>query len=322
MGAPGAMPDAALLWHPPYVVDLLGVLGPFARGGHDPAMFVDAGGAVWRTTRTPEGAATLRLRPAAHEIEAEAWGPGASWAVASVPSLLGGDDDATGFPVDRLPAHLATVWRRRMVHVRTPRSARVLEALVAAILEQKVTGVQARRAWRGLLRDVGELAPGPTPREMHVFPSVAQLRDVPSWAWHRWGAGPQQSAAIMRAVAVAGRLEECAGLAPDEARRRLLAVDGIGPWTAAEVGQRALGDADAVSFGDYHLAQGVVFAFTARRGLGGEVIGDRDGTDARMAELLEPFAGHRYRVQRLVELSGIVRPPRGPRMTIADHRRR
>ncbi len=89
-------------------------------------------------------------------------------------------------------------------------------------------------------------------------------------------------------------------------------MPGIGPWTAAEVAQRALGDADAVSFGDFHLARHVVFAFT----------GDPHGTDAQMEQLLAPYAGHRYRVQRLVELSGIAPPKRGPRMTIADNRRR
>ena len=315
-------PDAALPWDAPYVVDLRGVLGPFQRGPHDPSMCVDAGGAIWLTLRTPEGPATMRLRAAGHAVEADAWGSGATWAIETVPSLLGRDDDPSGFPVDALPPHLATVWERRMPHVRTPRSMRVLEALVAAVFEQKVTGLQARRGWRALLTEVGEPAPGPTPRDMWVFPTVAQLRAVPSWTWHTWGVEPQQADTIMRAGSVAGRLEQCVGLDLPDARRRLLAVEGIGPWTAAEVAQRALGDADAVSFGDYHLAQGVVFAFTARAGVGGEISGDRDGTDERMAELLEPFAGHRYRVQRLVELSGIVRPARGPRMTISDNRSR
>ena len=146
---------------------------------------------------------------------------------------------------------------------------------------------------------------------MRVPPSPEAIRTVPSWQWHRWGVGPQQAATMMRAMAVAGRLEQCADLPVAQARARLGAVVGIGPWTVAEVAQRALGDADAVSFGDYHLAQQVVYAFT----------GEMDGTDEQMAALLEPFAGHRYRVQRLVELCGISRPARGPRMTIADHRR-
>jgi 3-methyladenine DNA glycosylase/8-oxoguanine DNA glycosylase len=230
--------------------------------------------------------------------------------VAALPELLGAADDPDGFPAERLPERLAPAWRRLAAGWRVPRSRRVVETLVVAVLEQKVTGVQSLGAWRSLLAAHGDTAPGPAPDRMRVPPAPEVIRRVPSWQWHRWGVGPQQSATLMRAMAVAGRLEQCVDLAPAEARARLGAVPGIGPWTVAEVAQRALGDADAVSFGDYHLAQQVGYVFT----------GERDGTDEQMAALLEPFRGHRYRVQRLVEVSGISRPARGPRMTIADHR--
>jgi 3-methyladenine DNA glycosylase/8-oxoguanine DNA glycosylase len=183
--------------------------------------------------------------------------------------------------------------------------------MVIAVLEQKITGIQARRAWRSMLTEVGEPAPGPAPTTMRVLPTAESLRKVPSWRWHRWGVTPHQAATIMRVLHSAGRVEQCADLPITDARRRLGSIDGIGPWTVAEVSQRALGDADAVSFGDYHLAKHLVYAFT----------GERDGTDEQMAALLEPFAGHRYRVQRILELSGVARPARGPRITIADHRR-
>lgn len=267
-------------------------------------------GAVWRASRTPDGAGTLRLAVVDGEVEARAWGPGADWLADAVPDLLGAGDDPTGFPADRLPDVLVAPWRRLGPRWRVPRSRLVLEALLVAILEQKVTGVQSRRAWRSMLREVGEPAPGPTPRPMHVLPDPAALRAVPSWQWHAWGVGPHQSATIMRVLQSPGRIAECANLPVEQAARRLGSIPGIGAWTVAEVAQRALGDADAVSFGDYHVAHHVVYAFT----------GAMDGTDERMAELLEPFAGHRYRVQRVVEVSGVARPARGPRMTIADHR--
>lgn len=305
-------------WEAPYRVDLGLVLGVFARGGRDPAVAVDAHGGHWRTLRTPDGPATLHLTTdpvpdtGRSLVRARAWGPGAVWALDRVPALLGAGDDPTGFPAERLPAHLARAWAGLEHRWRVPRSERVTEALVAAVLEQKVTGVEARRAWSSLLREVGQPAPGPTPRPMHVFPETDAIVRVPSWQWHRWGVQPAQSATVIRAARVAGRLEECAGLPMADARRRLGAVDGVGPWTVSEVASRALGDADAVSFGDYHLAGHVVFAFT----------GALDGDDDRMAELLEPFAGHRHRVQRLVESAGPHRPARGPRATITDHRRR
>lgn len=146
---------------------------------------------------------------------------------------------------------------------------------------------------------------------MHVFPETAAIRRVPSWPRRRWGVLPAQSTTIMRIVTVSGRLEECGTMPIAAARRRLESVDGIGPWTVAEVvARRALGDADSVSFSDCHLAGQLVFAFT----------GATDGSDEQMAALLEPFAGHRQRVQRLVEVAGATKPMRGPRARIPAHR--
>jgi 3-methyladenine DNA glycosylase/8-oxoguanine DNA glycosylase len=309
-GSP-ATPEHSGEWSAPYRVDLRAVLGSWSRGSHDPTIRLTADGAAWLASLTPDGPATLRLTVRDEVVRAEAWGPGAAWQVATVPDLLGAHDDPIGFPADLLPELLAPAWRRLAAGWRVPRSRRVLEALAVAVLEQKVTGVQSMGAWRSLLAACGEEAPGPAPDRMRVPPPPEVIRRVPSWQWHAWGVGPRQADTMMRAMAAAGRLEQCADLPLPEARARLGAVVGIGPWTVAEVAQRALGDADAVSFGDYHLAQQVVYVFT----------GERDGTDEQMAALLEPFAGHRYRVQRIVELCGISRPARGPRMTIADHRR-
>ena len=95
-------------------------------------------------------------------------------------------------------------------------------------------------------------------------------------------------------------------MALDAAYRRLRALPGIGPWTAAEVAMRALGDPDAVSVGDFHLPNLVAFA------LAGEARGD----DARMLDLLEPYRGHRGRVIRLLEASGLRPPVRGPHLQL------
>lgn len=311
-----AVAAASRDWHASYPVDLTSVLGIFLHGGADPGSFVDAGGGHWRTSRTPAGPATAHLTVESIDggavVHGRAWGPGAVWALDRMPALLGAEDDPTGFPSELLPVRLADRWRTFGPRWRVPRSELVLEALVSAILEQKVTGIESQRAWASLLRLHGEVAPGPTPRPMHVFPEIEVIRRIPSWEWHRWGVLPAQSATIMRIVKVAGRLEECATIPIADARRRLESVDGIGQWTVAEVARRALGDADSVSFADFHLAGRLVFAFT----------GATDGTDEQMTDLLEPFSGHRQRVQRLVEVTGIAKPARGPRATIPEHRNR
>jgi 3-methyladenine DNA glycosylase/8-oxoguanine DNA glycosylase len=303
------MPTAVTTWRPELPVDVARTLWPLARGGGDPCHQIGADGAVWRTTRMPGGPATYRLaQRGLHEVTCQAWGTGAEEVVAGLPDLLGGRDDPTGFePRHRL---LRDAYGLNP-GLRIPRSGRMMEVLVPSILEQKVTGKQARASYRWLIRKYGETAPGPAPTGMLVPPTAEQWRRVPSWEWHRAGVEPPQSRTIVTCAQVAKRLEECTDLPLEDAYRRMQSIRGVGVWTAAEVAGRALGDADSLSVGDYHLSKVVGWALT------GQPLDD-DG----MVELLEDWRPHRYRVIRLLELSPTATPPRrGPRMTIQDHRR-
>jgi 3-methyladenine DNA glycosylase/8-oxoguanine DNA glycosylase len=310
-------------WLAPFPLDVRLVLAVHRRGTGDPAFRIDAAGAIWRTSLTPAGPATLRVtaRPAAPyapgtdapgtdapgtRVAATAWGPGADWLLEALPDLLGGSDQPAGFR----PAH-PLLRRLAAQHpgARIGRSGRVLEALVPAVLEQKVVGLEAFRAWRLLLRRFGLPAPGPAPAGLRVCPPAATWAAIPSWEWHRAGVEGVRAATIAGAARVAGRLEQLAALPAAEADRRLRSLPGIGPWTSAEVRQRACGDADAVSVGDYNLPAAVGWA------LAGRIV-----DDAGMLELLAPYPGHRHRAARLVELSGIRPPRRGPRMPVRDYR--
>jgi 3-methyladenine DNA glycosylase/8-oxoguanine DNA glycosylase len=195
--------------------------------------------------------------------------------------------------------------------LRLPRTGRVFEALVPAVLEQKVTGQQAKAAFYRLVRSYGSEAPGPAPEGMRVQPPAHVWATIPSWEWHKAGVEPARSRTIVRAAGLVGRLEESVDLDPTAALARLRVVPGVGEWTAAEVAQRAFGDPDALSVGDYHLSQFVGWALVGR-----------PLDDAEMVALLEPWRGHRQRVVRLLELSGASKPRFGPRLTIADHRKR
>lgn len=286
-------------------LDLRRTLRPLRHGTFDPTIRLDPAG-IWRATRTPEGPAALLLSvDGDHRVRARAWGPGATWALEAVPALIGATDDRSGFEPDRHPVVAALA--RRLPGLRIPRTGAVLEALVPAVLEQKVTGLEAKRAFRSLVRRLGEPAPGPAGGAGLLLPPAAErLAATPSYVFHPFGVERKRADTVRRAAAVAPSLERLARLPPAGARRRLCSLPGVGPWTAAEVALVALGDADAVPVGDYHLPHQVAWA------LAGEPRAD----DARMLELLEPFAGHRGRVVRLVEAAGVAAPRYGPRSTV------
>ena len=290
---------ATRIWPVSGPLDLRRTLAPLGRGPGDPTLrFIDA--RAWRATRTPVGPVTLAITHDEDCVRAEAWGPGADWALEHVPDLLGLDQEQTplaGHPaVERLA--------RRLPGVRIPRSGAVLEALVPAILEQKVIGEEARRALFLLIRRHGEPAPGPPELRLRVPPTPATLAALPYFALHPYGVERRRADLIRRVAARAPWFEAIVDLPHANAYARLTAVPGIGPWTAAEVGVRALGDTDAVSVGDYHLPHLVSYALA----------GERRATDARMLELLEPFRPNRARVIRLLELGAPRMERRGPRL--------
>ncbi|MHB8273731.1 MAG: DNA glycosylase family protein [Dermatophilaceae bacterium] len=160
------------------------------------------------------------------------WNPGRPLDVQAVIGGLSrgrGDlDDITGFVAHHPQVAEAA---RRFSGWRVPRTGLVLEALIPAIIAQKVTGQEASDSYRTLLHRYGERAPGEGgARGLWVAPTASGWARIPSWEWLRAGV-------------------------------------------------------------------------------------DDDGLAGR----LEPYAGHRYRVQRLLKLAGAMRPRRGPRMPARTH---
>ena len=298
-------PDAERVLALDLPVHLHRTLGIHARGATDPAWRFEAGGGAWHATRTAAGPATVHLQPAPGGLVVRGWGPGAALVVASVDALIGLDDD----PAALVPRHAVVADAvRRLPGLRIGRTGAVLEALVPAILEQKITGDEARRTYRALIRAYGEVAPGPT--GLRLQPAADVLATLPYHAFHPLGLERRRAELIRTVARDAARLERLVATTaggdgdPDAADRALRAYPGIGPWTAAEVRIRAFGDPDAVSVGDAHLPNLVAWALA----------GEPRGTDERMLELLEPYRGQRGRVLRLLELCGIRAPRYGPRV--------
>lgn len=279
-------------------------LAPQRRGPGDPCYQLDADRAIWRTSLQNSGPVTARIRRTApNTVTCQAWGDGADEFVEALPALLGLDDDAGDFT----PHHpVIEAAHRRVPHLRLGRTGRVLEALVPAVLEQRVPGADSFRSWRLLVTRFGGPAPGPAPARMRVPPSADVWRRIPSWEFHRANVDPGRARTIVGCAQRAAALERLAGRPVAAARDALTALPGVGIWTAAETAQRAFGDADALSIGDYHIAKMV----------GWTLIG-RPVDDAGMVELLEPVRPHRYRAVRLLEVSGLaVEPRRGARLPV------
>jgi 3-methyladenine DNA glycosylase/8-oxoguanine DNA glycosylase len=278
--------------------DLAGTMFPLRRGTGDPTMRIE-GREVWRAARTRAGPATLRLERADGIVAATAWGPGAGWALEHAPALIGAEDDPSAFePRDDV---IAQLWKEHR-SVRLTRALDVVRTLVAAVLEQKVVGLEARRAWRRMTLEVSEPAPGEGGLLLPPDPSL--VAELPYFRFHPWGVERRRAEVVRAVCARAASLEALAEVPPADARQRLEAFPGIGPWTSAEVARLSFGDPDAVSMGDYHLPNIVAWALA----------GEPRGTDERMLALLEPYQGQRARVQVLLERSHISPPAFGPRL--------
>ena len=279
-------------------------LAPQRRGPGDPCFQIGGDGAIWRTSLQTSGPVTARISKTAPDtVTCQAWGEGAEEFTEALPALLGADDDATGFT----PSHpTVAAAAARVPHLRIGRTGRVLEALIPAVLEQRVPGVDAFRSWRLLVSRYGTPAPGPAPSTMRVPPSAQAWRAVPSWEFHRANVDPGRARTLIGCATRAESLERLTARTPAEAREALTSLPGVGVWTAAETAQRAFGDADALSVGDYHVSKMI----------GWTLLG-RPIDDAEMVEVLEPMRPHRYRAVRLLEVSGLAyEPRRGPRLPV------
>lgn len=269
--------------------------------GNDPTTrLTDTG--FWRATLTPEGPGTLHLSWTTTALDAQAWGPGANWLLERVPDLIGASDSPFRFGAGAHPAILAA--QRRHPHLRLSNAHSIYHSILPVILGQRVTSIEAHRSWRVLCLRSGAAAPGPS--DLVLPPSPGDLAARPYWWFHPLGVDKHRADALRSIARHAGRLFALDDAQPDEARRLLGLIPGIGPWTIGATLGHALGDTDAVAVGDYHLKNTVTFALTGRP----------RGTDDDMLELLAPYAGQRARVIALLAADKWAAPKFGARQRI------
>ena len=286
-------------------------VSPLLRGPADPTLRRTTTG-WWRTARSPHGPGLQQLVRSGDDVVVTCWGPGAEWLAEQAPRLLGAADDVSDF--DPGPVRAVAEAHRRRPWLRLGRTDLVLEALAPASIEQVVTGKEAFRAQLLLLQRFGDRPGGPALHEAHPawgmrLPlSAMQWLAVPSWEFLRAGVEARRTRAILSAARTSRSLERLASNAyTGDTDAALRSLPGVGPWTSAAVRQRALGDPDAWSIGDYHVGKHISFV----------LVGEQLDDDA-VTELLEPYRGHRFRVEVL--LAGMQRPERhGPRRSLPTH---
>jgi 3-methyladenine DNA glycosylase/8-oxoguanine DNA glycosylase len=298
-----ALQEELVRFTPPFPINLGKTLAPLCRGRSDRTALVSAG-EVWRATRTPDGPGTQRVRKIGAEIESRSWGPGAMWLAERAPILVGSNDDTTDFPQIN---EAVTKIHLQNLSYRILCTQNIWEALIPSVLEQKVTGLEARRSYAHLVRHFAEPAPTPDGAPPLILPPDARrVAEAPSYVFHAANVEAKRGDTIRMAATYAHRLREVAEVSTTQAKAMLAKLPGIGAWTVAEIALVALGDADAVSVGDYHLKNWVSWNLAARP----------RGTDEEMLALLKPFRPHRGRVLKYLQMGGQPPPRYGPRLTI------
>jgi 3-methyladenine DNA glycosylase/8-oxoguanine DNA glycosylase len=278
-------------------LDLRRSCAKLVQGPYDPTATWD-GSAFWRATRTIEGPATVRLSAREDSLSVQSWGPGSEWVAEQAKTLFSAhDSDSYG---DAVVDEIA----RRHRGLRFPRTQAVFEAVVIAVLAQRVTSSEAVNSYRRLVNLHRSPAPVPDAGpELLLPPSPQEIANTTSWQFHKLGIERKRGQALVTSARCARRLEECTAMNSQDAHARMTAIPGIGTWTWAEASQLSLGDVDSVSVGDFHLANHVGWALAGRP----------RSTDEDMIEYLAPFYGRRGLVSRLVSI-GHGRPPAyGPR---------
>jgi AraC family transcriptional regulator of adaptative response / DNA-3-methyladenine glycosylase II len=255
--APGPRGEAIGLrvaYRPPFAfADLLAYLAPRALPGVE-----EVGAGVYRrSVQTAEGggvveivddSSTSALRIAGWSDDAR---PIAEWVArarrlfdctadpAAIASVLE-DDPRIGPRLARRPG------------LRVPGAWCGFEVAVRVILGQQVSVAGATTLAGRLIERFGEPLGRPSGAVTHRFPTPERLARADLASIGLPGARADALRRLARAVA-GGRLALDGSTPPDAAREALLALPGVGSWTAEMIALRALGDPDAFPSGDLGL---------------------------------------------------------------------
>jgi AraC family transcriptional regulator, regulatory protein of adaptative response / DNA-3-methyladenine glycosylase II len=228
-----------------------GVFGHLAAGTV-PGCEEVRGGTYRRSLRLPSGSGVVSLTPAADHVRCLLVLDDfrdLTTAIARCRRLLDLDADpeavlhALGRDPDLAPV-LAKAPGQRI-----PRTVDEAELAVRAVLGQQVSTKAARTHAGRLVAAYGQPVQDLQGALTHTFPSVEQLAEIDPVHLAVPKARQRTLSALIAGLAD-GSLVLDAGSDWESARRQLLALPGIGPWTAEVIAMRGLGDPDAFPASD------------------------------------------------------------------------
>jgi AraC family transcriptional regulator, regulatory protein of adaptative response / DNA-3-methyladenine glycosylase II len=286
----GVEDDDALVLRLPYRAPLDGeALIAFLEMRCVPGVEEVIDGAYRRSVGLPRGLGTIELRPVDGHVEARFWLDDIRDLAAAVQrsrALLDLDSD----PHDVLETLGGDPVLGGLVRAQPGR--RVAghvdghELAVRAVLGQQISLVAAATITARLVATYGTPLAHPRGTVTHEFPTAQALANADP-ATLPMPASRRRAVLGLCAALASGELVLDAGADCHQARRRLLALPGIGPWTASYVAMRALRDPDAFLPTDLGVRH-------ALRRLGHD---GRPAAAERLAEQWRPYRA--YAVQHL-----------------------
>jgi len=281
----------------PESYDLARTLWLAGMGTRDPSLRYSRDES-WLAFHTPDGTVTVHGQLHGTSLQVECEGQGSRWIESRLSGLFGLGDDPQSFQPDGKLGELV----RQHPGMHLPQLPVVFHRLVQIVLQQLVSWPDALRGWLLLTKRYGTDAPGTA--GLRVGPSPERLAELGYYDIVSCGIMPKQARLILQLARERNRIERLAEQGHEALGQYLQTIRGIGAWTIGHLAGTSLGHADAVLPGDFGLPHSIAWL----------LVGQERSDDEQMLGLLEPYAGHRFRIVNLVWQNSIEAPRRGPKM--------